>query len=697
MNNENNLNNEKGANKTIKKVSTQVVKRFVPMIVFFMILILGTIYFFVSKTVKTLIYNSLDQQVAADEGEINKQIGSAFYYLNGIANSTEAINFKSNDEILGYFSSTLKKYDMVSTGVYMGVNDGSYLDASGWQPDAGYDVLTKKWYIQGMGCDDSKFHYYDVPYFDAATGDLCASVVRHVKLKDGREGVISADLLMTTCQKYLNSVKVFDSGKAMMTTGNGMILSYSNKKVFGKTLASQKKDKLLTALNGVIKGKNDTVNVINGDDGKYYAIAKTVSGTDWKVVDYVKMNDVLADIIHMIVVVGIALLAILVVIAYITITLMNKLIKKPVAILTENIEHIAKGDFTVDIVGQGNDEIAFMNSKMRDFIDNMRNIIQNIQDVASQLEVDSKKSSDTATALNDAAKEQSFSMDQIKDNMDNMADSVMEVANSATTLAQTVSDLTDGEKQIQNTMQGLVGRADSGQRDMSKVSNGMNDVVESMNDMNEAVNAVNSAAEQINQIVDMINSIASQTNLLSLNASIEAARAGDAGRGFAVVATEIGQLASNSGDATKQIAEIIQKMTVRVKDLAEKSESNTALINSSAESVSTAAETFMAITAELNEANITLDKMGEKMAKVNDVAANVASVSEEQSASTQEITATIEHLTESAKNVADSSNTVSGAAESVAKAVDNIHDSVSVFKIDSANAIKSALELEGED
>ena len=694
MNNEKTLNNEKEARKSIKRVSTQVVKRFVPMVVIFMILILGTIYFFVSKTVKKLIYNSLDQQVAADSGQINKQLNSTFYYLNGIANSTEAINFQSNDEILDYFSSTLKKYDMVPTGIYMGVNDGSYLDASGWQPDAGYNVLTTKWYQQGMGYNDSYFYYYDVPYFDSATGNLCATVIRHVKLKDGREGVIAADLMMETAQKYLNSVKVLDSGKAMMTTGNGMILSYSNKKICGKTLASQKKDKLLTAVNGLIKGKDNTVKVINGADGQYYAVSQTVNGTDWKVIDYVKRTDVLSDIIYMIIVVGIGCLAVLVAIGFITISLMNRLIKKPVAMLTENIDHIAKGDFTVNIVEQGNDEIAFMNSKMKNFIDNMRNTIQNIQNVAAQLEVDSKKSSDTAAALNKAAKEQSFSMDQIKDNMDNMADSVMEVANSATTLAQTVSDLTEAEKQIQDTMQGLVGRADSGQRDMSQVSNGMNDVVKSMNDMNEAVNAVNDAAEQINQIVDMINSIASQTNLLSLNASIEAARAGDAGRGFAVVATEIGQLASNSGDATKQIAEIIQKMTVRVKDLAEKSESNTALINDSAESVATAAETFMTITAELNDASTTLDEMAEKMVKVNDVASNVAVVSEEQSASTQEITATVEHLTESAKDVADSSNTVSDAAASVADAVDNINGSVSVFTIDSANAIKSALERE---
>ena len=76
------------------------------------------------------------------------------------------------------------------------------------------------------------------------------------------------------------------------------------------------------------------------------------------------------------------------------------------------------------------------------------------------------------------------------------------------------------------------------------------------------------AVEEIKLLISTILDITTQTNLLSLNASIEAARAGDAGRGFAVVATEIGKLAKDSADAAKKIQEVSQKVIQAVDDLA---------------------------------------------------------------------------------------------------------------------------------
>ncbi|MQN00952.1 MAG: methyl-accepting chemotaxis protein [Lachnospiraceae bacterium] len=664
----------------VTAVSKKVLSRMLPIFILDIAVIVTVIFFFGGRVIRNMLYTSLESEASDDAGTVNRELNATFYYLNGIADTIENVEWKDDKEITTYLGTTMKRYPLIPTGAYLGLSDKKYLDPSGWNPGKDYDVTTMSWYKQGMSYNNKYFYYSGEPYFDDDTKKLCTTVIRHVHLKDGREGVFACDLMIESIQKSLKKITFYNTGHVMMVTKKGMILANPTDSLNGKTL-TKSNDPLFKALSKSSNHKNGQVTTISTSRGTYYTVSENISGTDWDVVIYADRASVLSDIIYMIIIV--LVLGIIAVVVYIIVMmyLLKKYIRKPVESLTDNIGHIAQGDFTVDIETKGNDEIAYMNRSMDDFIGGMRGSISNLKDVAEKLIRDSKTTQDAAESLEKAADEQSISMDQIRENTKNMADAVTDVAQNATTLAQTVSDLVTSENQVEEVMKALVDKANDGQTDMSAVADNMDNIVVSMNEMDDAVKSVDQAADEITKIVDLIDEISDQTELLSLNASIEAARAGEAGKGFAVVASEIGGLATNSAEDTKKISDIVAKMSKRVKDLSAKAQANTQLINDSASSVSTAAETFKSITEEVHKATNTLSSMTDMMGKVNDVASTMASASEEQSATTQEIAATVETVAENAKGVAESSKDVFGASSSVSDAADSINGDLNRFTI----------------
>ena len=144
---------------------------------------------------------------------------------------------------------------------------------------------------------------------------------------------------------------------------------------------------------------------------------------------------------------------------------------------------------------------------------------------------------------------------------------------------------------------------------------------------NTRVGALNEAAESIGQVIQIIDEIAEQTNLLALNATIEAARAGEAGKGFAVVASEVKSLATQTSKATEEISQKIAEI-----------QSET----------SAAAEAVLGIGNTIN--------------KIDELTAVVASAVEEQGAATNEIAQNIEQAAAGTQTVAQVVETVSSAA-----------------------------------
>ena len=178
-------------------------------------------------------------------------------------------------------------------------------------------------------------------------------------------------------------------------------------------------------------------------------------------------------------------------------------------------------------------------------------------------------------------------------------------------------------------------------------------------EVNDIVQDMNESTKQINAISETIANITEQTNLLSLNASIESARAGEAGRGFAVVAEEIRKLAEQSKTSTEEIKVIIASIQEKSDTAVKAIKSTETVVNEQELAVGQTQEIFSEILksieimiTKVDEVKISIVDINEKkqstvseIENISSISEQTASASEEVTASTEEITATMEEFT----------------------------------------------------
>ena len=168
-----------GKDKAPKAISRKLALMFASILVLSIFVAEGLVVGLEYNMIRDLIHTSLNNEVVADAGNINRELHSTFYYLNGIGDSVEKLEFADDNQLMDYLSQTVGRYDMIPTGAYLALNDGSFFYPS--NPGFTLEGVTEKaWYKEALGYDNTWFYYYDVPYFDEVTGDLCATVIRHV-------------------------------------------------------------------------------------------------------------------------------------------------------------------------------------------------------------------------------------------------------------------------------------------------------------------------------------------------------------------------------------------------------------------------------------------------------------------------------------------------------------------------------------
>lgn len=653
--------------KSITSIKTKILTA-VSALVLILVLILILLSYMISKNIiedksKQVLELSVKNQASQMEAWMTESLN----VFNTFKDNLETMDY-TDEQIQTLLDSYLGKSSNYPDGFYIADSDGKVMQADGveYKKSISDDPV---WYTEGLTRVNMAFG--DVFTNEAGEEVISASAI----LRDSdKTRVIAIDVPIAHIQVIVNSFISMDDAQAVLIDRSTMsILSQSEDSLSGSL--SDDSGFLGTIGNKIEEQDYDSISLDNN-----IVEFREISGTNWVLVSYVPEASIFAELVSLRTTMAIVAVVILIILLVLMERMVNYMIK-PIKSLTDSIVMMASGDFTVDIKTKGNDEITVMGQSMKDFAASMRKMINDIVNASETLQGQAESSSTVSGGLYEASLTQSKTIDNLNETVDQLSASVQEIAENATSLAMVVSETKDSSMEAEQKMNETVTVAESGKSDMEKVGEAMNVIQSSINSLQESIDEVGTASSEINNIVSMIGEIADETNLLALNASIEAARAGDAGRGFAVVASEIGGLADDSNKSVQKIQGLIDQVTSLVAETVEKAKQSVDEISSSSELVNQAVNTFDTIYDNIINANHVVNNMASSMSQVESVATNVAAITEEQAASAEVISGNAGNIAAESQNITNDSEKVADTAKELADTSENLMTQIKSFRV----------------
>lgn len=471
--------------------------------------------------------------------------------------------------------------------------------------------------------------------------------------------------------KSLSDVKLegMDSSYVYVVKNDGTMLYHPTKEKVGQPVEN-------AVIKGVVQqlqdGKKPGTTVVEYDfNGTTKYSAYTILNNENILVLTADESEALAGITT-VTGVAVGIIAIVVLIAIIISFIMGRRLMRPLVKVSTIIEDIANGNIEADfsVVKESNDEIGLIIEKMKELTQSLGSIVGKIRNSSDTMSSNSYELNDTSSQTLAANNEISKAVEDVAEGSTGMAASISKINENLLEMSNETKDINASVDEIKNQTVAV--------QDSSKI---MNDKIKSMQDsshkMDEGISAiskrietVNTTVDKVSNIVSVIEEISSETNLLSLNASIEAARAGDAGKGFAVVAQEIRVLSDNTNTELENIKQIISSLVEEcrycvqasgtiVEDNAKQKEEIKAVLDefgSLDEQIQKTAEKADEI-EELVTAMIELnDDITKSSNSLTDVSAANAAATEEMNANIEELNAMMHGVSEMAEHMNNESD-----------------------------------------
>ena len=290
---------------------------------------------------------------------------------------------------------------------------------------------------------------------------------------------------------------------------------------------------------------------------------------------------------------------------------LGKSLSRPIRQLASYAESIGKGRLNVTIPVSSKDEVGDLAKIFNTMADNLRAFIGQVQQAGIQV-------TSSATELSATARQQEAIMDTQVESTNRVVKSVQEIFDVTTELVRTMR----GVASISMESRGV---ADNEQTDLARMEEAMHQMETASKIISGRLGAINEKAENITTVITTITKVADQTNLLSLNAAIEAEKAGEFGRGFTVVAREIRRLADQTALATLDIEQMVKEMQSAVTSGVMEMDKFIAEVRNSVEDVGRISTKLtviinqvQALSPRFEEVNVAMTNLGEEMQQTKD-------------------------------------------------------------------------------
>lgn len=562
-------------------------------------------------------------------------------WISGRTNIVEASTnaFSHSDVPISYFNQSQRAGHFIIS--YAGLDSGEFFQSNPDNPvPADYDPRQRGWYKEASSTSNT---IVTSPYVDAGNGGLVITIAKAFNT-NGYRGVIGADVSIQSIVDDILAINQ-DGVSAFLIDGNGNFVAHPDRNMTMKSISALGNDFSLSRIQQLSTNHSQTEVKVYGNEA--FLTAAKVPQTDWYFIVVVDKKQAFASVRSVLRDSAIMTLLQIAIIAALAMFLIKHALA-PLNTLSKAMEDLANGngDLTQRIEVNSKDEIGILATHVNGFVEKLQSIVKDIATSSSELDSQSKVSTQVARQTSEGLSIQLNEISQIATAVHEMSATAQEVANNAQMTADSAVSSTENCEQGKQVIM----------RNQESITNLANQV----DNASGIIQELDKNAQDINTILSTIRDIAEQTNLLALNAAIEAARAGEQGRGFAVVADEVRVLSQRTHSSTDEIRNMIETLQRNTANAVQSMDESKSFAQSSVD--------------DANNATHALEEIAISITQISDMAIQISSAAAEQRTVTDEVSKNIQSandVSDQMSHQADNSQKLSEELRSIAKQLNN--------------------------